>query len=256
MSPSPSRSGPGPAFRLREVSKRYGRTWGLRGVDLELPRGAVLALLGPNGAGKSTLLRLLAGVRTPTAGSGEVCGANLFEEQDRVRRHTALLPDSEHLYGDLTARENLRFAALMSGLPGGAGAGLERRSALERVGLAEVADERVRTFSAGMRKRLALARLLLRPASLVLMDEPYGHLDRAGGELVDRMVREFAEGGRSVVLATHRAAEATARADRVAVLRRGRVERTGPAAEGGRGGPDDEARPAEGPATEARGGAG
>lgn len=215
-------SGGEPAVRLQGIGKRFGYAWALRDVSLELDRGAVLTLRGPNGAGKTTLLKVLAGIYRPSAGEGSVLGADLTGDSDPVRRRTVLQADTDFLYDELTGVENLRFAALMAG----EGRGREARVAvLERVGLTPAADDPVRTYSTGMRKRLSLARILLRSAGLVLLDEPYGGLDREGAEFVDRVVEEFREEGRSVVLATHRGGAAARRADRIARLRAGRLER-------------------------------
>lgn len=211
-----------PALRLEGLGKRFGHRWALRDVGLELPRGTVLTLRGPNGAGKTTLLKILAGIYRPSAGGGEVLGAPLTGDDGPVRRRTVLLPADDALYDELTGVENLRFASLMSG---GGGGPDDWRSALGRVGLAPAADDPVRTYSTGMRKRLSLARVLLRPAELVLLDEPYGGLDREGTDFVDRVVAGIRDEGRSVVLATHRGGEAARRADRVAHLADGRLER-------------------------------
>ena len=215
-------SGGEPAVRLEGIGKRFGYAWALRDVSLELDRGTVLTLRGPNGAGKTTLLKLLAGIYRPSAGRGSVLGADLADDDERVRRLTVLLAATDFLYDELTGVENLRFASLM------AGDGRGRRewdAALERVGLTPAAHDPVRTYSTGMRKRLSLARVLLRPAGLVLLDEPYGGLDREGAGFVDRVVEEIREEGRSVVLATHRGGEAARRADAVARLEAGRLER-------------------------------
>jgi heme exporter protein A len=219
------RAGDGePAVRLRGVGKRFGWTWALRDVDLVVDRGELLALMGPNGAGKSTLLQILATLLKPTGGDVEVLGRRLSDGTDEIRRRVGFLAAQGYLYGELTARENLRFSSLMSGLVDweeGAAA------ALDRVGLERAADLRVRGFSSGMKKRLALARLLLRPLELVLLDEPYASLDTEGVGLVDDLVEEMQEDGRTVILASHQWGRSLQAADRVAVLRRGRVGWTG-----------------------------
>lgn len=215
-------SGEGPAVRLRGIGKRFGYTWALRDVSLELGRGAVLTLRGPNGAGKTTLLKMLAGIYGPSEGEGEVLGADLTGDTDAVRRRTVLLAATDYLYDELTGMENLRFASLMAGDGNGPG---QWRSILELVGLSPAADDPVRTYSTGMRKRLSLARILLRPAGLVLLDEPYGGLDRQGAGFVDRVVEGIRGEGRSVVLATHRGGEAARSAEKVAHLKAGRLER-------------------------------
>jgi heme exporter protein A len=155
-------------------------------------------LRGPNGSGKSTLLRLVATALSPTYGGGRVLGFDLVRERELIRRRVEFLGHRTRLYEDLTAAENLRFACALHAIPP---AGVPE--ALERVGLADVATERVRGFSQGMRQRVALARALLRDVDLLLLDEPYAGLDADAGRIVDGAVRGTRERGRTVVLATH-----------------------------------------------------
>jgi heme exporter protein A len=213
-----------PAVRLEAVGKRFGRTWGLREVDLEVPPGELVALVGANGAGKTTLLRLVAAVHRATTGQAEVLGLRLPRDEELVRERSTLLPPHGYLYEQLTGLENLRFARLMAGVRPSRD---ELHAALERVGLVEAADERVGGYSSGMRKRLALARLLLRPVDLVLMDEPYASLDSGGIELVDQIVGELRAEGSTILLASHRWERAIREADRLVVMERGRIQWTG-----------------------------
>ena len=222
----PSREdGRPPAVEVRGLGKRFGYTWALTDVDLEVERGELLALMGPNGAGKSTLLRVLATLLTPTAGEARVFGARVDGEAHLVRDRTSFLAPEGFLYGDLTATENLRFAARMLGLE------QWREPAarvLARVGLERSADTRVGGFSSGMHKRLSLARLLLQAGDLVLLDEPYASLDSEGIELVDRLVEEMQGEGRTVLLASHQWGRALPLSDRVVVLEGGHVAWSGP----------------------------
>lgn len=243
---SPGATGAGspgaePAVRLEGVSRRFGSTWALRSVDLTVPRGELLAVVGPNGAGKTTLLKLLATLLEPSAGRVRVLGRDPADDSRAVRRGVGLLAVDDYLYDDLTGRENLRFAALMSGLRDWEG---PAEDALERTGLTRFADRRVAAFSSGMRKRLAIARLLLRPLELVLLDEPYASLDARGMELVDELVEEMRAGGRTVLVASHRWGRSLREADRVAALEEGRLVRVGP--------PEEHA-PAAGPPLDGRG---
>lgn len=193
----------------------------LREVDLRVERGTTLALVGPNGAGKTTLLKCLATLLRPSGGEGYVCGFSLRKDPDAIRERTGLLTVRGYVYDELTAEENLRFTARMAGLR------LSRealRAEMERVGLERAADQRVRTFSTGMRKRLVLAQLRIRPLELALLDEPYSGLDTQGMALVDEYVREFRRSGTTVILASHQAGEATRTAESTAVLRGGKLE--------------------------------
>lgn len=209
-----------PAIFLRGVGKRFGWTWALRGLDLQVPSGSLLALVGPNGAGKTTLLRLLATHIRPTRGEVKVLGRPVVEDEEEVRRSLAFLPPRGYLYDELTALENLRFASMMSGISRDEDA---LRRILERVSLGPVADHRVAGFSSGMRKRLAVARLLLRQVEVVLLDEPYAGLDADGIELVDRLVADLHEAGKTVVVASHQWGSSLQAADRVVALQDGRI---------------------------------
>ncbi|MDQ3949495.1 MAG: ATP-binding cassette domain-containing protein, partial [Gemmatimonadota bacterium] len=165
---------PTPAVELTEVAHRLGHRWALRGVSLRVESGEVLAIVGPNGSGKTTLLRVVGAALTPTRGSGRVFGRDLVDETDAVREVTGMLGHATGLYDDLSAAENLGFALQMYGEAPSA-ASIDR--ALEAVGMREHASERVRGLSSGMRRRIALARLLLRRPRLLLLDEPYNSLD-------------------------------------------------------------------------------
>jgi heme exporter protein A len=190
-------------------------------ADLEIRRGEMVLVRGPNGAGKSTLLRIVATAISPTYGRGEVLGFDLLRERTEIRRRTELLGHRTRLYDALTARENLRFWAVLLGMPA---TGVE--AALNRVGLAPVADERVGGFSHGMRQRLALGRTLLRSPDLLLLDEPYAGLDREARRLVGAVVGEASAGGGTVVVATHEPAPDLP-IDRTVVMEEGRVTISG-----------------------------
>jgi len=180
------------------VTRVFGAAPGLVRASLTVQRGDLLLVRGPNGAGKSTLLRVIATALAPTYGTGEVLGFDLARDRDEIRRRTELLGHRTRLYEDLTAAENLRFACAMHGVaPSGVS------GALGRVGLAEVAGERVSGFSQGMRQRVALARALLRRPELLLLDEPYAGLDAEAKDVVDEAIAEALAEGRTVVLATH-----------------------------------------------------
>ncbi len=193
-------SGEALGLELEGIAKRFGRRWVLRGIDLQLSPGTVLGLTGRNGSGKTTLLRILCTLSRPTRGSAQLHGHDLVEDADEVRHRVGMLAHSPGLYPDLTAAENLRFARRMYGLGDGASAVME---VLERVGLEREADERVRFFSSGMQRRVALARLLLRPPRLLLLDEPHSAFDVNAVALVHDFIRAVRDAGGIVVVATH-----------------------------------------------------
>jgi heme exporter protein A len=187
-------------LHVQGIAHRFDRRWVLRGLDLRVNPGEVVAMIGANGAGKTTLLRIAATLLRPLRGRGWVGGASLRERPDRVRTKIGILGHSPALYEDLTPAENLRFALRMQGDPGDP----ERiLSILDEVGLTDFADTRVRRFSTGMRRRVAVGRVLASLPHLLLMDEPYASLDPEGVELVNRTIQSVLEKGGGVLLATH-----------------------------------------------------
>jgi len=182
------------------LARRFGRRWVLRGLDLQVDAGEVVALTGRNGSGKTTLLRLAATLLRPTRGEIRVYGHDTVHAGSAARPLIGLLAHNAGLYDDLTAAENIRFAQLMAGQPARPA---EISQVLDRVGLSAVEFERVRGFSAGMRRRLGLARLLLRPPRLLLLDEPYASFDEDGIQVVNEFVTSLGEAGAAVLLSTH-----------------------------------------------------
>jgi heme exporter protein A len=189
-----------PALALHDVSKRYGRRWALARLTYSLPAGRSLLLTGHNGSGKTTLLRLVATALSPTAGKVEVLGRDVVADRDAVRREVALLSHASFLYEDLTAQQNLTLFARLIGLPSPSDTA---DAFLGRLGLTQRSDSPVRSFSAGMRKRLAIARLLMKAPSIALLDEPFGELDPAGIAAMEGIIGELKASGVTVVLATH-----------------------------------------------------
>jgi heme exporter protein A len=201
------------AIEAENVARRYGRRWALAGVSLRVEQGSVLMIAGRNGSGKSTLLRVLATAIRPDGGSARVAGFDVVREREDVRRASALLSHSNYLYEALTARENLTIL------------GFDNIDAvLDRVGLAARANDIVSTFSAGMRKRLSFARVLLQNATVVLLDEPYGQLDPEGFALVDEVVAELKSRGATIVMTTHQIDRVAKFADARITLEKGREQ--------------------------------
>ncbi|HZD04084.1 MAG TPA: ABC transporter ATP-binding protein, partial [Longimicrobiales bacterium] len=207
------------AIGVQGVWRRFGLHHVLRGVDLDVAWGEAAALVGANGAGKTTLLRILAGSLTPQKGTAEIGGEPVGTDVSRGR--TALLAGDAYLYEDLTAAENLAFARGMGGRPADPH---QVADTLQRVGLAPFAERRVRFFSSGMRKRLALARVLALEPAVLLLDEPYASLDADASRLIDRVVEAWRVPGRAVLMATHRQGRARRVCDRVLRLEHGVVD--------------------------------
>jgi heme exporter protein A len=200
------------------VARRFGTRWVLRGVTLQVRRGETVGLLGANGSGKSTLLRIFGTLLRPSAGTATVFGHDVARDADDVRARIGFLAHSPGLYDDLTARENLGFSASMLG----AGA-MDVDGVLERVDLTYAANERVRGFSAGMERRLAVARMLLSRPSLLLLDEPYSNLDAAGIAMMSGIISENVAGGGAALVVLHELAPAAAILTRTVTIQAGRV---------------------------------
>ncbi len=226
-SPGAPASGRPPAVEIEGLARRFGRRWALRGVDFRVEPGEAVALLGRNGSGKTTLLRVVATLLRPTRGRVRVAGRDVVGEAAAVREHVGLMGHVPGLYDDLTAAENLRFAVRMMGRA------VEEKGiaeALAAVGLAGEARERVRGFSAGMRRRLVLARLRLQRPDVLLLDEPYASFDAEGVELLNAFVRETVDRGGAAVVATHDLARGVGVLERALVLDAGRVIEEAPVA--------------------------
>src|SRR5690242_17152871 len=209
------------------VCRRYGRRWALTDVSFEISEGALVMVAGRNGSGKTTLLRVLGTAIGADLGTVKILGLDARAEREGVRHNVALLGHRAHLYQSLSALENLAIAARFLGRDAGPGS---LKSLLEEVGLADRADDPVQTYSAGMRQRLALARVVQQDARVVLLDEPYGHLDPPGFALVDGLLQRLRKQGRTVLMATHLIERGRALCDQALTLDAGRLVYAGPAA--------------------------
>jgi heme ABC exporter ATP-binding subunit CcmA len=206
------------AIEARGVARRYGRRWALGGVTFHVPAGTAMMVAGRNGAGKSTLLRVLATAIRPDRGNVTIGGFDVVRHRFDARKLTALLAHQNYLYEALTARENLVVVADHLRVSRERVAPL-----LAQVGLGARSEDLVSTFSAGMRKRLSFARVLLQEPRLVLLDEPYGALDPPGFELVDGLIAELKASGATIVMATHQLERAAKLCDQQLVLEQGLV---------------------------------
>jgi heme ABC exporter ATP-binding subunit CcmA len=211
------------AVRLRSAVCLVDRFPALAGVDLDVATGEVVLLSGGNGAGKTTLMRLVAGLLPLTSGEGTVLGHDLRTDRRGARRRLALMGHATACYDDLTVRENLRFAARACGR--GAAAAAVAEAALTRVGLDDRADVVHLRLSAGQRRRLALAVVLVRDAELLLLDEPHAGLDAAGREVLDGVIAEAAAGGRTVLVSSHELDRVRPLATREVVMVAGQARR-------------------------------
>ncbi len=198
--PEPAPGAPHAAISARGLSRRFGRRWAFCRVDLEVPIGDRLLIIGANGSGKTTLLRTLATLLTPSGGELRLLGIDPRSDPAAVRTRLALLSHRTGLYEDLSAADNLSALARL------AGRRADPAALLERVGLERRPDP-VRAFSAGMRKRLQIAALLLQEPELILLDEPFAALDQTAMAELSALIRTLPG---TVVIASHQIARAAA----------------------------------------------
>ena len=204
------------------LTKRYGAATAVDGVSFAIQRGEIFGLLGPNGAGKTTTILMMLGLTEVTDGTVRVMGYDPVRQPLQVKRLVGYLPDTVGFYDHMTATDNLRYTAGLIGIPA-ADRSKRIASALERVGLPDVANMRVGTFSRGMRQRLGLAEILMKDAVIAILDEPTSGLDpHATAELLD-MIRSLKRDGVAVLISSHLLERVQSICDRVALFHSGRI---------------------------------
>jgi len=213
-------------IETRGLTKTYGAVRALDGLDLSIPRGGVYGVLGPNGAGKSTLFRILLGLIRASDGSATVMGGGVGDVS-AMRRMGSMI-ETPRFPPFMTARQVLRWLALEHGV----GAEVDIPAWLERVGLTEAADRKVKGFSVGMLQRLGVAAALMSKPELVILDEPTSGMDPPGIQEMRALIRSLADDdGVTVVLASHQLLEVQRVCDRVAIMHKGRLVREGAVSE-------------------------
>jgi ABC-2 type transport system ATP-binding protein len=217
------------ALRARDLGRRFGDRWAVRGIDLEVRRGEVLGLLGPNGAGKTTTVRLLTALIAPSEGTAAIDGYDVVERPDDVRARVGILTETPGLYDKLSATANLDFFGRLYGLD--SATRQERIDHYLRLfGIWERRDDIAGTFSKGMKQKLAIARAQLHDPSVVFLDEPTAALDPEAAFIVREAIETLRSAGRTIVLATHNLDEADRLCDRIGFVRGGLVRIDSPAA--------------------------
>lgn len=214
-------------LELRNVSKYFGDLGALRDVSLRVERGDAVLLYGPNGAGKTTLLRMLASIARPSEGLVLFDGKDLHQNPAVAKSRIGFVSHATFLYGELTARENLRFTGRLFGL-----SELEKRISfvLELFTLAKRADEPVRGLSRGLQQRATLARAMLHDPDFLLLDEPFTGLDAAATENLQALLGRLPQQGKALVFSTHNFEQGAALAQRLVALEGGRLRYDGPLA--------------------------
>jgi daunorubicin resistance ABC transporter ATP-binding subunit len=218
------------AIEIRGLTKSYGDVHALRGVDVQVERGTLLALPGPNGAGKTTTVRILSTLLTPSGGTATVAGFDVVRDAPRVRELIGLTGQDTSVDGILTGRENLVMMARLFRLDRVA-ARQRTTELLRQFELDDAADRQVRTYSGGMRRRLDLAVSLITSPTVLYLDEPTTGLDPRSRLAMWEIIKKLLVGGTTILLTTQNLEEADHLADRIAVVDEGRVVADGTAAE-------------------------
>jgi len=222
-----------PVIEATGLTKRYNGVAVVNGISFSVGRGEIFGLLGPNGAGKTTTILMLLGLTDISDGKARVLGCDPVREPLQVKRQVGYMPDQVGFYDNLTAAENLRYTARLMGFDR-----VEREekisASLRHVGLADVTDRRVSTFSRGMRQRLGLAEILMKEAQIAILDEPTSGLDpQATLELLN-IIRDLKLRGVSVLLSSHLLDRVQSVCDRVALFNQGNIALIGSVSELGR----------------------
>jgi ABC-2 type transport system ATP-binding protein len=210
-----------------DLTKRFGKRTVVRDVELQVPRGVAFGYLGPNGAGKTTLIRMLLGLTRPNAGTMSLRGLPVPKRRAEALSRVGAIVEEPRFHGHLTGRENLAVVAAARDREAFA----RIPTTLERVGLVHRSDDRVRTYSMGMRQRLGIARCLIADPELLILDEPMNGLDPAGILEFRQLVRALVDEGRTVMLSSHILDEVEKTCDYVAIVDLGEIVAMGPIAE-------------------------
>jgi ABC-2 type transport system ATP-binding protein len=209
-------------IETRDLTKKYGSFPAVNDLDLTVREGEVFGLLGPNGAGKTTTILMLLGLTEPTSGTVQVLGLDPARQPLKVKSRVGYIPDMVGFYDDLSAWENLRYIARLNGFPiREADARID--VALERVGLTDVANHTVKTFSRGMRQRLGVADVLIKQPEMIIMDEPTQGLDPEGAREFLHLIRTLKAEGITILLSSHLLHQVQEICDRVGLFSRGEM---------------------------------
>ncbi len=217
-------------IEVHNLHKRFGQKTAVEDVTFAAENGAVTGLLGPNGAGKTTSLRMLYGLLRPDAGRAAVDGRDVAADPAAALGRLGVLPDAPGLYTRLTAREHLRYAGELQGMPREE---IDQAidGILQLLDMGDIADRRAKGFSQGERRKVALGRALIHDPPNLALDEPSGGLDVMSRRALRRVIRRLADAGKCVLLSSHVMQEVSAICDRVVVVARGRVVAEGTPAE-------------------------
>lgn len=212
----------GKAIIVNNLKKKYGPLIALDGISFQVKEASVFGLLGPNGAGKTTTIRILTGLTRPTSGNATVLGYDILSETVKAKQRVGVVPDRSNIYDELTAYQNLIFAAQLYNVPGN----LRKQRAnelLENFGLSERAKSKAAEFSHGLKRRLTIACALIHKPSLLFLDEPTTGLDVQSARYLRSIIKSLSDEGVTVFLTTHYIEEADQLCDNVAMINNGLI---------------------------------
>ena len=208
-------------IKIESLNKSFGRIKALDDLNLEIKRGELLGIIGPNGAGKTTAIRMACCILKPDFGDIKIDGISIHEDPIRIKSMIGYLPEEPNLYERFKAKDLLKYFAELYGVPKN---DINRRidDLLELVGMTERKDDRINTFSKGLRQRISVARALVHDPEIIILDEPTMGLDPATANSIRDFVRNL-KGNKTMILCTHYMAEADSLCDRVAILNKGKI---------------------------------
>jgi ABC-2 type transport system ATP-binding protein len=209
-----------PAIEAHHLTRRFGDLTAVDDLSLTVDTGEIFGFLGPNGAGKTTTIRLMTGVLTPDEGTVRIAGIDMITDPLLAKRCMGIIPENSAVYSDLSALQNLSFAGKLYGLST-VNRNIRARSLLADLGLADRADEKVRTFSKGMKQRVSIGCAVIHEPAVLFLDEPTSGLDVQSRRLVIEMIRRMHDQGSTIFLTTHNIEEANALCTRIGIINRG-----------------------------------
>ena len=213
-----------PVIKTENLTKVYGKSIiAVSRLNLQVNEGEIFGLLGPNGAGKTTTIRMLLGMTEPTAGKAWIDGHDCTRNAIDVKRITSYLPDNVGFYGDMTGRENLRFTGRLNGISENE---LDEKidALLERAGISDGAEKKVRTFSRGMKQRLGIADVLLKDPRIIILDEPTLGIDPEGVRQLIEIIQALSkQDGRTLLISSHQLYQMQQICDRVGIFFEGKL---------------------------------
>ena len=209
-------------IQVQNLTKLYGKLMAVDHINFEVEKGEIFGFLGPNGAGKTTTLRMLTGVIKPDSGEANILGYSILKEPLNAKQNIGVVPETSNAYVDLSAWQNMMLMAELYGVPKNE-AESRAKNLLDRLGIYERRDSKVKGFSKGMKQRLILCMALINDPVLIFLDEPTSGLDVQSSQMIREILQEFSKEGKSIFLTTHNMDEANRLCDRVAIINHGKI---------------------------------